>query len=161
MLNLFVRKWDIFYCVKIFDTLTRQFFRRRTHGSRSLIQQIRHVFKCWWSDSYYDIRSLENSLKEYFETEQRIFDHTENTSNVKIVVTATTISNASPYFFSSYNGFSVRSKNCNTLFRYIAIKIILRISKLQASSPRENWEWVLYMRSVNTRSFITRPVDDE
>ncbi len=114
MLGLFVRRWDVSYCSKIFDTLTRQFFRRRIRGSGNVFQQIRHVLKCWLSDGYYDVRGLEDSLKEHFGTEQRMFDHTGNTSDVKIAVTATTISDASPYLFSSYNGSRVRSNDCGT-----------------------------------------------
>ncbi len=111
VLSLFIRRWDVSYCSEVFENLTRQFFRR-TRGSRNLIQQVRHLLKCWLSDGSYDVRSLENSLKEYFGTEQRMFDHTGNTSDVKIAVTATTISDASPFLFSSYNGPGVRSKDC-------------------------------------------------
>ena len=112
VLSLFIRRWDISYCSKIFESLSRQFFRRRTRGSSSFFQQIRHVFRCWLSDGYYDVRSLESSLKQHFGTEQRMFDHTASVSDVKIAVTATTISDASPYLFSSYNGSGIRSKDC-------------------------------------------------
>lgn len=114
VLSLFIRRWNVSYCSEIFNTLTRQFFRPRTRGSGNFIQQIRHLLKCWLSDGFYDVRGLENSLKEYFGTEQRMFDHTGNTSDVKIAVTATTISDASAYLFSSYNGSIVRSNDCGT-----------------------------------------------
>ena len=112
MLSLFVRRWNVSYCSEIFDTLTRQFFSRRTRGSGNFIQQIRYLLKCWLSDGCYDVRGLENSLKEYFGTEQRMFDYTGNPSDVKVGVTATTISDASAYLFSNYNGSSVRSSDC-------------------------------------------------
>lgn len=112
MLSLFIRRWDVSYCSEIFDGLTRQFFRRRGDGSGNIIQQLRHVFKCWLSDGYYDVRGLETSLKEYFGIGLRIFDYTGNILDTKVAVTATAISDASPYLFSNYNGSGVRAKDC-------------------------------------------------
>ena len=96
----------------MFDTLTRQFFRRRTRGYESFFQRLRHIFKCWLLDGYYDVRALEGSLKEHFGVEQRMFDYTGNISSTKVAVTATTISDASTYLFSTYNSSAVRSKDC-------------------------------------------------
>ena len=112
VLSLFIRRWDVKYCTRIFDTLTRQIFRRRTNGHVNFFQRVRHVLRCWLLDGHYDVRALEESLKENFGLEQRMFDYTGNASDTKVAVTATTISDASAYLFSTYNNSSVRSKDC-------------------------------------------------
>ena len=112
ILSLFIRRWDVKYCAQMFDTLTRQFFRRRTGGREGFFQHLRHIFKCWLLDGYYDVRALEGSLKEHFGLEQRMFDYTGNVSSTKVAVTATTISDASTYLFSTYNCSAVRSRDC-------------------------------------------------
>ena len=112
ILSLFIRRWDVKYCAQMFDTLTQQFFRRRRGGREGFFQHLRHIFKCWLLDGYYDVRALEGSLKEHFGLEQRMFDYTGNVSSTKVAVTATTISDASTYLFSTYNCSAVRSRDC-------------------------------------------------
>lgn len=107
-----MRHWTVSYCSQIFQKLIRQVFQRPTRGSDSIFQYVRRLIRCWLRDGYYNVRALEAFLKEYFGFERRMFDYSEGTSDTKIAVTATTISDASAYLFSSYNGSGARSKDC-------------------------------------------------
>lgn len=111
ILSLFICRWDVSRCNEIFDELTRQFFRRR-QTYNNVFKQFRHLVKCWFLDGCYDVENLEASLKEHFGIHQRMFGYTEHSLKTKVAVTATTISDASPYLFSSYNGVGERKENC-------------------------------------------------
>jgi Patatin-like phospholipase len=68
---------------------------------------------CWWfADSRYDGYVLEETLKEIFGTDRRLFDITvPNVSDTKLGVTATTTTDASLCVFTNYNGDSCRRKD--------------------------------------------------
>ena len=82
-----------------------------TKGSGTLTR-LRDYFRCWLSDGCYDIELLERSLKEIFGSNRRLFDaDTAGVSGQKVAVTATTLSDASTYIFSNYNG-RPRNRSC-------------------------------------------------
>ena len=81
---------------------------------RGLLKRFRDLFRCWLSDGHYDVAALEHALKEVFGETRRIFDFDPNgPSGQKVAVTATTLSDASTYIFSNYNG-RAREKGCGT-----------------------------------------------
>lgn len=115
VLSLFDCGWNISRYSEVFETLSRQFFRREHTGYLPLLRYFRHLLKYCFSDGYYDVRRLEASLKDNFGADQRMFDYRHRTTDAKIAVTATTISDASPYLFSNYNGISKRPKDCGAI----------------------------------------------
>ena len=84
-----------------------------TKGTR-LLTRLRDYFRCWLSDGRYDAELLEASLKDVFGEDRRLFDVDKGgVSGQKIAVTATTLSDASSYIFSNYNG-RRRDRGCGT-----------------------------------------------
>lgn len=79
-----------------------------------LLTRLRDFFRCWLSDGCYDVGALEIALKDLFGESQRVFDaDSSGPSGQKVAVTATTLSDASTYIFSNYNG-RPREKGCGT-----------------------------------------------
>ncbi|KAL8730663.1 MAG: hypothetical protein Q9181_004591 [Wetmoreana brouardii] len=64
------------------------------------------------SDGIYDVRALEKVLKDVFGAYERMFGSVQVNLRTKIAVTATTISDASSFIFSNYNGVSARQDEC-------------------------------------------------
>ena len=65
-------------------------------------------------DGRYDVDLLETSLKDIVGNDRRLFDGDRSgISGQKVAVTATTLSNASTYIFSNYNG-NTRDRGCGT-----------------------------------------------
>ncbi len=112
VLSLCLRRWTVSHCVEVFDTLTKQFFQQRRGGARYSLGYIRNVIKCWLSDGCYDVLALEASLRDQFGHDRRMFDKPESVSGMKVAVTATSISDATPFLFSNYNGTSFRAAAC-------------------------------------------------
>jgi len=113
VLGLFLKHWDIARCARIFDILIRDFFGIHITKGSGLLTRLRDWFRCWLSDGCYDVALLETSLKEIFGEDRRLFDVDRfGVSGQKIAVTATTLSDASTYLFSNYNGTEKRDKGC-------------------------------------------------
>ena len=112
VLSLFLRRWSVSQCVKVFDTLTQEFFQRAQKNGRNPFGFLRHVINCWLSDGCYDVVALEEALKQSFGHDSRMFDTPGALSGTKVAVTATNISDASPFIFSNYNGVTQRAANC-------------------------------------------------
>ena len=80
------------------------------HG---VLARLRDYFRAWLSDGCYDVQLLEKSLKDIFGVGRKMFDiDSAGISGQKIAVTATTLSDASTYIFSNYNGSGIRDKGC-------------------------------------------------
>lgn len=121
VIGLFVKDWNIHHCTDIFDKLTRKFFGLHLTKGRGFVTRLRDYFGCWLSDGCYDVVVLEELLKVGFGAEQRLFDvNQHHASGCKVAVTATTLSDASAYFFTNYNGGEAREKNCG-LSSYLRI----------------------------------------
>lgn len=91
---------------------TRKFFGMQIAKSSSFLTRLRNSLRCWLKDGQYDVLTLECLLKAIYGDETRLFDIDHNMSGTKVAVTATTISNASTYIFSNYNGAQERNKTC-------------------------------------------------
>ena len=112
VLGLFLKHWAVTECRRIFDTIIRDFFGIHITKGRGLMTRLRDLFRCWLSDGRYDVLALEASLKDVFEENRRLFDSDPSgISGQKVAVTATTLSDASTYVFSNYNG-ETREKGC-------------------------------------------------
>jgi len=115
VLGIFIKLWDIGHCTEVFDTFTRQFFGVHLTKGRGFLSRVRDYFRCWLSDGCYNVVVLEEMLKSIFGAEQRIFDiNTQRVSGCKVAVTATTLSDASAYLFTNYNGGGIRERNCGS-----------------------------------------------
>ncbi len=113
VLNLCLRRWTILHCLEIFDTLIKQFFQQRREDARYSLKYICNVIKCWLSDDCYDVLALEAALRNQFEHDRRMFDKLESIFEMKIVVIAMSIFNATLFLFSNYNGTSFRIATCD------------------------------------------------
>lgn len=83
---------------------------------KKFITRARDYLRCWLSDGCYDDAAFESLLKLIFGEKQRLFDtNSSNASGTKVAVTATTISDATPYIFSNYNGQGTRAKTCGLI----------------------------------------------
>ncbi|KAI9799077.1 MAG: hypothetical protein M1833_004271 [Piccolia ochrophora] len=103
VLALFLNDWDIGRCSTMFEDLSRRFFHRRRVFGIKPFSYLREFFYRWLSDGKYNAAALEETLKEIFGDARKMFDST-HLSGTKVAVTATTISNATPFIFSNYNG---------------------------------------------------------
>ncbi|KAL8770679.1 MAG: hypothetical protein Q9209_003747 [Squamulea sp. 1 TL-2023] len=112
VLSLFIRQWGVDQCARVFDTITHGFFRGQRRKGNGIISCIRHIASCWLSDGIYDVGALEKVLKDAFGTYERMFGSVQVNRRTKIAVTATTISDASPFVFSNYNGVRARQQDC-------------------------------------------------
>ncbi|KAL8673858.1 MAG: hypothetical protein Q9168_001723 [Polycauliona sp. 1 TL-2023] len=112
VLSLFIRQWGVDQCARVFDTITHEFFRSQRRKKQGIISSIRRFASCWLSDGIYDVAALERVLKDTFGTYERMFGSVQVNKRAKIAVTATTISDASPYIFSNYNGVLTRQPDC-------------------------------------------------
>ena len=76
------------------------------------MNRIQLYVKCLIADGYYNVTALENCLIDTFGIRRRMFDSPSIVSGVKVGITASTISNASTYVFSNYNGPGQRNDEC-------------------------------------------------
>ncbi|KAL9128704.1 MAG: hypothetical protein Q9217_002665 [Psora testacea] len=112
VLGLFFKNWDTYECTRIFDILVRDFFGMHLTKGHGLLARLRDHFRSWLSDGCYDVKGLEDALKEKFGEQRRIFEADgQNPCGVKVAVTATTISDAYTYIFSNYNGCGTRNND--------------------------------------------------
>jgi hypothetical protein len=110
---MFLRQWDVSRCSQIFEQLAKRCFRKQWLSGLPILCRLNSLLKCWMSDGRYDAVDLEASLKQCFGSQKCLFDTPESSfSGVKVGVTATTISNATPFIFSNYNGEGTRNAGC-------------------------------------------------
>ena len=63
-------------------------------------------------DGHYDIRALEDSLKENLGSSERMFGYQQAILTTKVGVVAATIGKADPIIFTNYNGSGTRKEDC-------------------------------------------------
>lgn len=115
ILGLFLKHWNVTRCARVFDHLIKDFFSTNISKASGLLTRLRHWLRCWLSDGCYDVTALESSLKKIFGDDRKVFDIDRyGVSGQKIAVTATTLSDASTYIFSNYNGMGTRDRGCGT-----------------------------------------------
>lgn len=75
--------------------------------------QFPELVQCWLSDGVYDVSALEEALSSHFGRSARLFDYVPmRPSGPKVAVTATNITDASPFVFSNYNGIEPLQRDC-------------------------------------------------
>ena len=95
----------------MFDKFSQSFFEVHLTKGQRFITYMCDYFCCWLKDRHYDVAVLEDCFKNIFELDFCMFDVIpQHTSSRKVTVIATTISNASAYVFSNYNGCRWRGK---------------------------------------------------
>lgn len=119
-LGLFIKRWDVPHCIRLFRAMTRKAFGDRGPASKSTLRRFRHYFRGLVTDSCYDVSEVEAALKDSFGVGMSMFDCPDNgQSRSKVVVTATTISDSIIFLFSNYNGGATREARCSKLKRDI------------------------------------------
>ena len=104
-LDLCHRRSSVEQCVQRFSSLAHRVFPPRQSPTISPCAWLREALYWWFADSRYDGFALEDTLKEVFGTNRRLFDvKVPNISNVKLGITATTTTDASLCVFTNYNG---------------------------------------------------------
>lgn len=115
ILGLFAKEWDLSECINTFRRLAGQFFSGPDIKSVPLIPRIQSYIRCLLNDSCYKAEILESGLQESFGRFTRVFDFPPNSlSRHKFAITATNISDASPFIFTNYNGRGDRDRDCGT-----------------------------------------------
>ncbi|MCJ1473164.1 hypothetical protein MMC13_001815 [Lambiella insularis] len=112
VLSLFLQCWNVPRCINLFDKLVKEFFQQQKQATPGFLNRCRYILRCWLSDGYYSVEALEKCLQDTFGMHRRMFDSLDVVSGTKVAVTASTISNASCYVFSNYNGLGRREKDC-------------------------------------------------
>ena len=105
MLGLFSLRWDIKKCSTTFDTLARQLFGERWTPRHTILGRMKEWLSWWAADGKHDPCLLESILQEYFGPSRRMFDSAGGRySGPRVAVTTTSISDATPFVFTNYNG---------------------------------------------------------
>lgn len=86
------------------------------------------------SDAYYDADQFEKTLKLVFGVRTRMFDSRLSPTNTKVAVTATTISDASPYVFGS----GQRQRECGELICVVIVTSTDSVAGYQHVRPPES-----------------------
>ncbi len=100
-LCMFLQNRSVAESKQQFVTMTRRVFR---HNGDSLLKQVIKFSKRLFGDGAYDVTEFEACLKKTFGEYTRVFDHRKHANGVKVLVTASSISNGETFLFSNYNG---------------------------------------------------------
>lgn len=158
VLYFFLLSQDIYSCITEFDSLAHTMFKwpkqpfARFSQLRNVLtkfNQLWNVLIWWLSDGMYNVSLLESALKESFGANQRIFDSISS-CRVRVGVTATIISDATPFIFSNYNGMGKRVRSCGKLFRNYRCKLCLQIHRIQAYTASKFEQGTIYVGNVRS-----------
>jgi hypothetical protein len=95
-LSRFMLQMDAESCKSLFRTLAKKVF------SPSLKKRF---FQSWISDSFYEVRPLEEALKDHYGPTQKMFDTPMSGSSFgRVAVTTSTIKDGDTFIFANYNG---------------------------------------------------------
>lgn len=155
VLSLFSRLWGVAQCLQTFEALSRQFFQARQHRRFGFCRYIRRLLKCWLTDGYYNVDALEAALKASFGPHERMFGASQSPYGTKVAVTATSISDASPFIFSNYNGQTTRARDCGKFVPYETDIVIYSVrvgyKHLRPLDIRDEpylWQAYVYIKAV-------------
>ncbi|ERF68658.1 hypothetical protein EPUS_05719 [Endocarpon pusillum Z07020] len=105
VLGLFSLGWDVKKCSATFDALARQVFGETWETQRTILGRAKELFSWWAADGKHDPNLLESTLQNHFGPTRRMFGSQHGrSSGPKVAVTATSISDATPFIFTNYNG---------------------------------------------------------
>ena len=107
VLGIFLKDWSIDHCVEAFETLSKQFFKKRKGIP---FRQLKDMLTSWLADGQYDAVELERTFEQAYGGD-RMFGCISQ-GGTKVAVTATTISQATAYVFSNYNGCQPAAFDC-------------------------------------------------
>ena len=108
---LFLQGWTVSRSIEQFKAMTKRVFRR-PYAEGTLVARCRQYIRSFLSDGYYNIQSLEDSLKESFGYDRKMFDTPLLDASTRVAVTASDIADASTFIFSNYNGLDDRKSKC-------------------------------------------------
>jgi len=114
---MFLQNRSVAECKRQFLTMIKRVFRHSGRGD-SLLRQVVKVSKGLFGNGAYDIPELEDCLKETFGEHTRVFDHREHANGIKVLVTASNISNGETFLFSNYNGKVKRTPHAGRWYTY-------------------------------------------
>jgi hypothetical protein len=89
----------------MFDNIARRLFGHNQKTASSLMTRLKKYFRHWILDGVYDPVIFESSLKDTFGSGRRLFGTSEGQiSGSKVAVITASISDATPFVLSNYNG---------------------------------------------------------
>ena len=147
VMSLFLQGWTVAQALAMFQELSRTCFHPPQLEQPSFANRIRYHWKCLRADGYYDVAPLERCLKEVFGPSKKMFDSQVATAGSKVAVTASSISDASTFIFSNFNGTATRRDGMAECMHQGAAKG----TRLQAHSARKARGRAIYMASVSSR----------
>lgn len=146
--GLFLRRWTVQDCKRVFKTLAQKFFGKQQAAARGFLIPHRLValFRSWLRDGVYDAKDFEIALEQEF-GQRRVFDSSYTSHyKTKVAVTATTISDAQPVVISNYNG-TERAKDSGKK-RLTSISFIMLIdTRIQTFTTRGYSRRTLHLAS--------------
>ena len=114
-LGLFAKQWPLAQCEDTFSRLTGEIFGAASRGAWSALAGLPYV-RLLLNDALYKEAVLDSALQDSFGRYVRVFDYPHNAvSRYKFAVTATNITEASPFIFTNYNGRADRDPQCGTI----------------------------------------------
>ena len=95
-LSKFMLRMDIQSCKALFQDLAKKVLAPARK---------KRLLRSWLSDGLYDVKALENALKEHYTPTKRMFDTPQACiSSTKVAVIASEIKDGAPFIFANYNG---------------------------------------------------------
>ena len=101
-------------CAQTFRELTTKIFQEGAQRGHGIWRSVRYVARSWLSDGCYDATNLETALKQHFGEGAKMFGMRDGCIRTRVGVTATSISDASAFIFTNYNGPGKRQRGCGT-----------------------------------------------
>ena len=118
IIELFLKNWDIYYCIQMFNEFLWSFFKVHLIKDQRFITHMYDYFHCWFRDGHYNMAVLKNYFKNIFRLDFCMFNVIfQHISDCKVAVIAITIFNASVYVFSNYNRCEWRKKESE--YKYV------------------------------------------
>jgi hypothetical protein len=104
VLGLNALLWSPKHCSTMFDRLSREIFgHKKTEMSPTAIAK--RLWRCWVNDKVHDPQAFETALQSIFGRESRLFGPlTKPQTGLKFAVVTSSISDATPFVLSNYNG---------------------------------------------------------
>ena len=117
VLALYKLSWEPVKCSEAFDKLSLKMFGTRK-SKTSMFSSFKRLVKGWVADGVHDAENLESALKDTFGADDQLFgDASRSLAGSKYAVIAASISDASPFVLSNYNGAISRNKHSGELLR--------------------------------------------
>lgn len=93
-------RWSITECIKRFEALAEQTFRRRK--AHSIFLRLQELAISYLRDGKYSSQAIEESFRSVFGDEIKMFNPL--CTDTRVAVTTTTAKDTKPCLFANYNG---------------------------------------------------------